>query len=166
MRERPEPLETLIHTATSPSLEWVKSLRGRPALALLVLAIGVAGCGEVEPVEAEPFLAIAGPNDLWSFEVRDSGETVLWAIEAEGVAEVSRLDYGAVPEGFRQTVPVDGSPPRELVPGEELTTVTVTTTRVFTHWGFALGPAAWSISNHRMELIGPDGRLRSGGPSS
>ncbi len=157
MRERPEPLETPIHTATSLSLEWVKSLGGRPALALLLLAIGVAGCGEVEPVEAQPFLAIAGPNDLWSFEVRDSGETVLWAIEAEGVAEVSRLDYGAVPAGCRQTVPMDGSPPRELAPGEELTTVTVTTTRVFTHRGFAVGSAAWEINSNSMELIHPPG---------
>ena len=124
----------------------------RPA-ALFLLAIAGWGCNYVEPLEDEPFIVIAGPKDFRSFEVHDSGKAVLWRIESEGIVQLSRINFGAVPEGFRQTVPEDGSPPRELVPGEDLTTVTVTTTRIFTHWGFALGPAAWSISSSRMEII-------------
>ncbi len=89
-----------------------------------------------------------------SFSLRDAGGAVVWAIENDQGLEIAWLDYGKVPAGFRQKVPAAGRPPRRLVPGETLNAVTVTATRVFTHRGFAVGAAAWSISDHEMALIG------------
>ncbi len=132
-------------------------MRLRDPLAIFLLAVVGTGCGEVEPLEDDPFLVIAGPNEVLRFEVRDSRDSLLWAIEAPAAIHVSRLDYGAVPAGFWQTVPADGTPPPALPAGERLKTVTVTPSRVFTHRGFAVGSAAWEINSNSMELIHPPG---------
>ena len=115
------------------------------------LAVLIGACGG----RPDPLLSISGPKDIVRFKLEDAQGQALWAIDSRQAQTLSFLYYGELPEGFDQRVPADGSRPRSLVDGEPLTAQTRSLTRVFVHYGHALGPASFRVAYSRMELIGP-----------
>jgi hypothetical protein len=130
------------------SLGWVKVL---VLIGLLVTGFGV-GCAKEKPL-----LAVSGPQDLVRFEVRAGGGEVLWAIEAEEPTPLRGIYYGAVPPGYRQTVPAAGGLPRPFVEHEPLRVLSSTPTRGFIHWGTATGPAGMSIYDSKTWVLSLEG---------
>jgi hypothetical protein len=76
------------------------------------------------------------------FEVHDRHDNVLWRIDATRPVEIGTIDYGVVPAGFRQILPLSGKP-RVLAPGEDLLTAYTTPTDWMRHEGAAVGTSAF-----------------------
>lgn len=114
---------------------------------LLVTVLGVACARE------RPLLSASGPNDLLHIEVRSSSGEVLWAIEADDPTPLRGIYYGAVPLGFRQTIPAGGGLPRPFVEHEPLRVLSYTPTRGFIHWGTATGSAEMSIYESKTWVL-------------
>jgi len=77
---------------------------------------------------------------------------VLWSVAAGEPTTLSRIEYGLVPDGFRQVTPGDNEPPRALIPGEWLRSETVAVEGMFYHEGVATGPGSFQPLNSRMVL--------------
>ncbi len=119
---------------------------GRPRW-LLALVLLLAACqGD------DPLLVIAGAGELVELQVRDAEDRPVWALVADHPRPLEHLFLGVVPEGYRQTVPEDGSPPRPLLPGEPLELEVVTESGVFLRSGFASGPGTFDTTGWWMEL--------------
>jgi len=56
-------------------------------------------------------LELAAPEVVDRLEVTGKSHEVLWALENRRAIPVQAVDYGIVPEGFVQVVPVTGSAP-------------------------------------------------------
>jgi hypothetical protein len=116
-------------------------------MGLLVVGFGVACAKE------RPLLSVSGPQDLVRFEVRAGGGQVLWAIEADEPTPLRGIYYGAVPRGYRQTMPAAGGPPRPFVMHEPLRMLSYSRTRGFIHWGTATGPTEISIYDSKTWVL-------------
>ena len=103
--------------------------------------------------EKTPFLVLAGPRDVVQIQVSDERGETLWVLEAASPRPFDAIWYGVVPEGFTQKAPAQGWLPRPLVPGELITTETLTLRRRFTHTGVAKSGTAMEILNYSMELV-------------
>ena len=97
---------------------------------------------------------IAGPEDLTRFELRDSDDVVLWALEAVEPQSPNVLFYGLIPTGFKQQIPESGELPRPLVDGEVLSTTIVTRTLTFEHIGHASGTNSFRAAHGAMKSNG------------
>jgi hypothetical protein len=126
-------------------------------LGVLVLASGVVAVVGLGCAREKPLLAVSGPQDLVRFEVRAGGGQVLWAIEADEPTPLRGIYYGAVPPGYRQTVPAAGGLPRPFVEHEPLRVLSSTPTRGFIHWGTATGPAGMSIYDSKTWVLSLEG---------
>ncbi|SRR6266496_3206748 len=82
-------------------------------------------------------------TDVKSFDVTSEAGERLWAIKAQSPIRIRRIEYGRTPEGFEQTVPVNGHP-RSLKTGERITLVYKTGSSVVTHHGEATGSASFN----------------------
>lgn len=122
--------------------------RRQETLALLLVLVGA--CGQ----RGDPLLSIAGPTDIVRFELADAQGRTLWVIDSRRARHLRFIHYGEIPEGFHQAVPADGSRPRPLVDGEPLIAETRTLSRVFVHYGNAVGPASFRAAYSSMVLIG------------
>lgn len=120
---------------------------------MVLLALVALSC--VQGAEREPFLALAGPQDLVRIDLTDEAGETVWILEAQTPQSLGHILYGAVPSGFKQLEPVDGLPPRPLQPGELLTAETRTLKRLFTHIGVARTDTTMEILNYSMELLEP-----------
>jgi hypothetical protein len=114
---------------------------------LLVTVSGLACAKE------QPLLSVSGPKDLVRLEVRAGGGEELWVIEADDPTPLTGIYYGAVPPGYRQTVPADGSLPRPFVQHEPIQVLSNTATRGFIHWAMATGPAEIAILNSKTWVL-------------
>jgi hypothetical protein len=126
------------------SLQW---------LGFLLLASGVAAVIGLGCAKERPLLSVSGPKDLERLEVRAGAGEVLWAIEADEPTPLRGIHYGAVPPGYRQTVPVEDGFPRPFVEHEPLRILSYTPTRGFIHWGTATGPAGMSIYDSKTWVL-------------
>lgn len=126
----------------------------RTAAALAVVVLSLGGCAGGEPAGPEPLVAISGPTDFESFELRD-GRQVLWRLVADEPMALNELVYGEVPAGFHQETPAGAAAPRELVIGELLYLESVTPSRIFRHEGFVVSGQRLSIDFWEMELRHP-----------
>ena len=126
------------------SLQW---------LGVLLLASGVAAVVGLGCAKERPLLSVSGPKDLERLEVRAGAGEVLWAIEADEPTPLRGIHYGAVPPGYRQTVPVEDGFPRPFVEHEPLRILSYTPTRGFIHWGTATGPAGMSIYDSKTWVL-------------
>lgn len=121
--------------------------------AALALASGACSRGASEGELRVPLVAIAGPDDFSSFELRTSAGETLWRLQADEPVALPHLVYAIVPEGFRQILPTVG-PPRPLRIGEDLILESRTTRRRFVHRGFASTDATMAISSSEMRRHG------------
>jgi hypothetical protein len=128
-------------------------LRSLRWLGVLLLASGVAVVVGIGCAQERPLLSVSGPQDLVSFEVRAGDAQVLWAIEADEPTPLRGIYYGAVPPGYRQTMPAEGDLPRPFVEHEPLEILSYTPTRGFIHWGTATGPAEMSIYESKTWVL-------------
>jgi hypothetical protein len=80
-------------------------------------------------------------TEVTRFEVHDRNGDVLWRVDATGTGKVDAIDYGVVPGGFRQVIPLFGRP-RVLTPGERLRIAYTTRTGWTRHDGSAVGTSA------------------------
>lgn len=115
-----------------------------------LVLLGVLSCAP--GADREPFLLLAGPEDVIRVDVEDEAGEVLWILEATSPQPVEAFFYGEVPDGFRQLEPAEGSLPRSLQPGESVIARTTTRTRLFTHSGVAKSATAMEIFNYSMGL--------------
>lgn len=128
----------------------MRFLFGVKALLVMGAVAAVVGIG---CAKERPLLSVQGPRDLVSLEVRAGGDEVLWAIEADEPTPLGGVYYGAVPLGYRQTVPSEGGPPRPFVEHEPLQVLSFTPTRGFIHWATASGPAEMSIYDSKTWVL-------------
>lgn len=119
----------------------------------LLAAVGVAAAVGPSCARERPLLSVSGPRDLVRLEVRVAGGEVLWVIESEEPTPLRSIYYGAVPEGYRQTVPADGGPPRPFLQHEPVRVYSATPTRAFIHWGTASSPAEMDIYDWKTWLL-------------
>ena len=99
----------------------------------------------------EPLIMIAGPQGLTQFELRDSDDVVLWALEAVEPQSPDLLYYGLIPLGFEQSLPEGNQLPRPLVDGEVLSTTIVTRSLTFEHIGRAYGTNSFRAAHGAMK---------------
>lgn len=123
---------------------------------LALIGVLVAGFG-MACADERPLLSVQGPKDLLRLEVRAGSEEVLWAIESDEPAPLGGVYYGAVPLGYRQTVPGEGRLPRPFVEHEPLQVLSFTPTRGFIHWATASGPAEISIYDSKTWVLSLEG---------
>ena len=128
----------------------MRFLRGVKALLLVGAVAAVVGIG---CAKERPLLSVSGPRDLVRLEVRASGGEVLWAIEAGEPTPLSGVYYGAVPPGYRQTMPAEEGLPRPFVEHEPLSVSSYTPTRGFIHWATATGPTELSIYDSKTWVL-------------
>jgi len=64
-------------------------------------------------------LTVQNDTAILRLEVVDGNGAVLWAIENPSEASIAFIDYGVLPEGFVQRVPM-GHEPRKLAKGKPL----------------------------------------------
>lgn len=122
---------------------------GRLLIGLVVVAGGVAGCrGDLKT----PLFVISGPTGLQSFQLTEEDGGVLWSVVAAEPTTLSRIDYGLVPDGFRQVTPEGNEPPRALIPGEWLRSEIVGVEGTFHHEGVATGPDSFQPLTSKMVL--------------
>ncbi|MCP4202512.1 MAG: hypothetical protein GY769_11330 [bacterium] len=119
----------------------------RPVLLATFLA-ALTACSERAEV-TQPLLAISGPNDFTSFEVRASNGAAIWRLEADTPTGVGFLVYPIVPDGFRQVFPRN-EPPRPLELGEDLVIESRIPNRVFIHRAFARTETTITILESEM----------------
>lgn len=123
-------------------LSTVTQRRARAALTTVgaVLALGTISATAMHFVLRGRNLVSAyeGSKGVESFQIGSGRREVLWRIEAPPGQVLERLQYGEVPEGFRQTVPEAGRP-RPLSKGESLVTQILTPERYYQHFGRAVG---------------------------
>jgi hypothetical protein len=88
------------------------------------------------------------PTNLWTpdyratieeFAVLDAEGHDIWRIRGTGLNQLIRIEYGRLPEGFRQETPSPPQRPRVLRDGERVTLKAVTDEAVLEHSGWALG---------------------------
>jgi hypothetical protein len=74
-----------------------------------------------------------GSHRVTTFAVLDSSGQSLWRFSTHppGIRSAENVEYGRVPDGFRQEVPAGGVVPRPLNVGEKLTVVIVTPEYVY-----------------------------------
>ena len=131
------------------------SLQARRLVVLGLLVGLVSGCrGDLQA----PLLVISGPTGYESFQIGTEDGEVLWAIAADEPTTLTRIDYGLVPDGFRQLTPGNNEPPRALIPGEWLISESVSSEGVFHHEGVAVGPGSFQPMHSRMVLNPGDSR--------
>lgn len=136
---------------SNPTKRWLFTLLGLALVVTLILSYG----GE----DRYPLMVISGPTDLQSFEIGvEEGET-LWSIAAEEPRTLRRIEYGSVPEGFRQVVPAEIEPPRALIVGESLEVEIVSREGTFYHQGLATSAETFQPMNSRMVLRGSGATL-------
>jgi hypothetical protein len=129
---------------SNPAKRWLFTLLGPALVVTLILSCG----GE----DRYPLMVISGPTNLRSFEIGvEEGET-LWSIAAEEPRTLRRIEYGSVPRGFRQVLPVADEPPRALIVGESLEVEIVSREGTFYHQGLATSQETFQPTNSRMEL--------------
>lgn len=122
---------------------------GRLMIGLALVAGGVVGCrGDLKP----SLLVISGPAGLQSFQLAEEDGAVLWSVAAAKPTTLSRIDYGVVPDGFRQVTPAGNEPPRALIPGEWLRSDLVGVEGTFRHEGVATGPDSFQPLTSQMVL--------------
>jgi len=122
---------------------------GRLLVGLALVSGLAAGCrGDAKPA----LLVISGPTGLQDLRLATEDGEVLWSIVADEPTTLSRIEYGLVPDGFRQVTPGDNEPPRALIPGEWLRSETVAVEGMFYHEGVATGPGSFQPLNSRMVL--------------
>ena len=127
-----------------------------PAGLLLLALVALGGCAGGESLAPDPLVAIAGPDDFESFELRD-GQRVLWRVVADEPTPLDEIVYGQVPAGFRQETPAGGAGPRALVTGELLVLESMTPSRVFHHEGLVVDGQRLAIDFWEMRLRQPSG---------
>lgn len=104
-----------------------------------------------------------GERNLLRFEVSTAEGVVFWAIENAEASGLRTLDYGVVPEGFRQLVPGSGAP-APLVEGEHLWATLCDDSASGGFFAFRRGSSGslergvtvWSHSGYSMELCTQD----------
>ncbi|MGB3562531.1 MAG: hypothetical protein WBC09_05665 [Thermoanaerobaculia bacterium] len=128
-------------------------MRSLRAVEVLLLMGGVAAVVGLGCAKERPLLSVSGPQDLVRFEVRAGGGEVLWAIAADAPTPLRGIYYGAVPPGYRQTMPAEGGLPRPFVEHEPLRVLSFTPTRGFIHWGTVTGPAEMSIYDSKTWVL-------------
>jgi len=76
---------------------------------------------------------IDGSHLVATFAVIDNRSETLWRISAPppGVRSAEHVEYGQVPGGFAQEIPVGNAPPRAMIQGEKLIVVIVTPEYVY-----------------------------------
>ena len=110
-------------------MESVPRIPRRPNVpfiaAAVVAAALAAGCARERDLLGNP---IDGTHRVTTFAVVDGRSQILWKMSAPppGIRYAENVEYGRVPEGFRQEVPAGGGMPRPMVPGERLIVVIVT----------------------------------------
>ncbi len=100
------------------------------AITGIVAACAAAGCRRERDPLGNP---IDGSHRVTVFAVLDDRAQILWKMSAPapGVRSAENVEYGRVPEGFRQEVPAEGSSPRPMIAGERLVVVIVTPEHVY-----------------------------------
>jgi len=105
-------------------------------VATVCIAVLVISCGNA-PAN---LLTFGEPTVVSRVCVRAAGGRVLWDIEAmDKSGKVSLVKYSQVPAGFRQVAP-ENVPPRQLVEGEPLSVLIVSSRGLVCHRGSARSP--------------------------
>lgn len=135
-----------------------RGLSGTVAAVCLAVVAALASACSAPADDAIPLLAVSGPSDFRSVELRTPKGEVVWRLEARSPADLEYLVYPAVPAGFEQVVPAVGQP-RPLSPGEDLTLESRTTRRVFIHRAFARSADTIEIFGSEMRSLARESAL-------
>ena len=93
---------------------WLKGILIAVGAVLLVWAVPFLGLLlHSDETQVAHLFESDAPEALSRLEITDEANSVLWAIENTGSAQVTVIDYGNTPSGFRQLYP-SGTRPRLL----------------------------------------------------
>ena len=98
--------------------------------AIVLVALAAVGCAREHDMLGNP---IDGSHRVTTFAVLDSSGHSLWRFSTQppGIRSAENVEYGRVPDGFRQDAPANGAIPRPFDVGEKLTVVIVTPEYVY-----------------------------------
>jgi hypothetical protein len=120
-------------------------IKGGPLVAVciaggILLTVSFLVLTQVMEHQHDPhnLLTSAVDENVLGFEVLEPRGRAIWKVSSPQGSRLSRVEYGVVPDGFRQEVPPNGEPPRPLVSAERLRLRIVTPSWVFTHDGVAV----------------------------